>query len=348
MANPHWRQDLVNRVYMRDEKGHPQARTFSQGMEFVRANAQADNWFLHIETFDPHEPYFTYEKYRELYAQYRQEGVHFDWPPYREVKETPAEIAHVRAECAALHTMCDAYLGRVLDLMDELDLWKDTMLIVNTDHGFLLGEHDFWAKCHMPFYQEVANMPLFIWDPRSGKKGERRAALVQTIDLAPTVLDFFNVPRPADMQGQPLGTTVAKDTPVRAAGLFGIHGGHVNVTDGRYVYMRAPVRADNQPLYNYTLMPTHMRVFFSPEELRGMEPAAAFSFTKGYRTLRTPTTPWERPHKFGTLLYDVQNDPLEERPLKDPAVEKRMMGLLVEQLRTSDAPVEQFERLGLK
>ncbi len=42
--------------------------------------------------------------------------------------------------------MCDAHLGKVLDVMDELEMWDDTLLIVNTDHGFLLGEHDWWAK----------------------------------------------------------------------------------------------------------------------------------------------------------------------------------------------------------
>jgi arylsulfatase A-like enzyme len=52
---------------------------------------------------------------------------------------------------ASLLTMCDAMLGRVLDLFDEHDLWKDTMLIVNTDHGFLMGEHDWWAKVAMPY-----------------------------------------------------------------------------------------------------------------------------------------------------------------------------------------------------
>ncbi|MGC5376703.1 sulfatase-like hydrolase/transferase, partial [Salmonella enterica] len=76
-------------------------------------------------------------------------------------------------------SMCDRNLGRILDLMDEHDLWRDTMLIVGTDHGFLLGEHGWWAKNQMPYYNEVANNPLFIWDPRSGVKGERRQALVQ-------------------------------------------------------------------------------------------------------------------------------------------------------------------------
>ena len=51
---------------------------------------------------------------------------------------------------AALLSMCDKYLGKLLDKFDELDLWKDTMLIVNTDHGYLLGEHGWWSKIVMP------------------------------------------------------------------------------------------------------------------------------------------------------------------------------------------------------
>ena len=48
-------------------------------------------------------------------------------------------MEHVRYEYAALVSMCDAYLGKVLDFMDEHDMWKDTLLIVNTDHGYLSG-----------------------------------------------------------------------------------------------------------------------------------------------------------------------------------------------------------------
>ncbi|UUZ87340.1 hypothetical protein LJK88_21725 [Paenibacillus sp. P26] len=87
----------------------------------------------------------------------------------------------------------------------------------------------------MPFYNEIAHMPLFIWDPRSGKRNERRQSLVQTIDLAPTLLHYFGEDIPADMQGKVLQDTIDRDKPVRQAAIFGLHGGHVNVTDGRYV-----------------------------------------------------------------------------------------------------------------
>ena len=168
-----WRQDWINRSYMPDEADQPQPHVFRLGEEFIRRNAAADNWFLQIETFDPHEPFFTHEKYKELYP-HAYDGPHFDWPPYAPVTESPEMVEHMRYEYAALLSMCDHYLGKVLDLMDELDLWDDTMLIVNTDHGFLLGEHEWWAKMVQPMYNEIAHVPLLIWDPRSRIQGERR------------------------------------------------------------------------------------------------------------------------------------------------------------------------------
>ena len=120
-----------------------------------------------------------------------------DWPGYWPVPEDKKELSeHYRYVNAALMSMCDNYLGKILDAMDEYGLWDDTMLIVNTDHGFLLGEHDWWGKCRMPFYNEVAQTPLFIWDPRSGKQHERRQSLVQTIDLPATLLDYLPGSRP--------------------------------------------------------------------------------------------------------------------------------------------------------
>ncbi|MGJ5752788.1 sulfatase-like hydrolase/transferase [Streptomyces puniciscabiei] len=179
-------------------------------------------------------------------------------PDCKRILETDDQVAHARYEYAALLSMCDHSLGRVLDAMDEHGLWDDTLLIVDTDHGFLLGEKGWWGKTVQVWYDELVHLPLFVWDPRVPEAaGQRRRALVQTIDLAPTILDFFGVEPAADTQRLPL--PVADDTPVREAALFGIHGGHVNVTDGRYVYMRAPVSADNTPLEEHTLIPTHMR-----------------------------------------------------------------------------------------
>jgi arylsulfatase A-like enzyme len=346
------RQDWVNRQYIVEEEDFPQAVTFRLGLEFFRKNHAEDNWFLHLETFDPHEPYYVPQKYKDYYP-HLYEGPVFDWPPYHPVQETPEQVEHLIYQNAALVSMCDAYLGKVLDLMDELNLWDDTLLIVNTDHGFLLGEHGWWAKCVVPFYNEVAHMPLFVWDPRCQKQDERRSSLVQTVDLAPTLLEFFGIPIPEDMQGKPLLQVVAKDEPVRNAGLFGLFGAHVNVTDGRYVYMRGCASPDNQPLYEYTLMPTQHgdgRAFIPLEHLRELELSAPFPFSKGTPLLKIPSHGFHgmNPYPFGTLLFDLQNDPKQEHPLHDEAVEADMIQHLVRLMLESDAPEEQFTRLGLK
>lgn len=341
-----WRQDWINRSHMPTPAQQPQTQTISLGLEFMETNARADNWFLQIETFDPHEPYFSHQQYKDLYP-HDYDGPHFDWPPYSRVKETPEQVEHMRYEYAALLSMCDEQLGRVLDAFDRLDLWHDTMLIVCTDHGYLLGEHDWWAKNIQPWYDENAHIPLFIWDPRSGKAGERRTSLVQMIDFPATLLEYFGQPLPKEMQGLPLRDTIDRDEPVREAALFGIHGGHVNVTDGRHVYMRAPVRSDNRPLFEYTLMPSHMRSLFGPNELQDLELAPPFAFTKGCRTLKVEARPWLNPHEYGTLLFDLESDPRQEHPLDRPEVEELMIRHLVRLMKANDAPGDQFERLGL-
>ncbi|MFF2862759.1 sulfatase [Streptomyces rubiginosohelvolus] len=346
--NDLWRQDWVNRQYLDTEAKQPQTLTFDAGIEFLRTNHTEDDWFVQIETFDPHEPFFTQDHYKDLYP-HDYEGPHFDWPDYNRVTETDEQVSHARYEYAALLSMCDHSLGRVLDALDEHGLWDDTLLIVCTDHGYLLGEKGWWAKVVTPWYNELVHTPLFVHDPRRpDRDGTRDDSLVQTVDLAPTLLDFFGAEIPPDMQGRPLRETDDVQQP-RDSALFGMFGGHVNVTDGRYVYMRACHDGTNQPLYEHTLMPTRIRGRFTPEELSGLTLAEPFTFTKGVPTLRIPAhpSPLLGPQRFGTLLFDLAADPHQEKPITDDAVELRMLRLLVEGLRANDAPADQYARLGV-
>ena len=342
------RQDIINRRYMPTEAEHSQTLTVDAGLHFLQTNAAADRWLLQIELFDPHEPFFTNnDVYRARYP-HDYDGPVFDWPGYQKVAEPRGQVEHARYEYAALVSMCDRSLGRVLDAMDRHDLWTDTLLLVNTDHGFLLGEHGWWAKSVQPWFNELVHLPMFLWDPRTGGRDTRRGALAQTIDIAPTVLRFFGLEPPPDMQGSDLAPVLEDDRPTREGALFGIHGGHVNVTDGRYVYMRAPAHPSNGPLEDYTLMPTHMRSRFDVSELLSWEPAPPFSFTKGLRTMRIPVTAaFLNPWRHGTLLFDLHTDPGQEHPLADDEIELRMLRLLTRLMHGSDAPPSQFERLGI-
>ncbi len=345
IRNPRER-DRVNRKYISSEEQFPMPKTFAAGLEFMRRNLDADNWFLQLETFDPHEPYYLPPEYLKRF-DIDLEGFN-DWPPYRAVDNWDQNEIYRKLN-AALVAMCDDYMGRIIDFMDANDMWKDTMLIVNTDHGFLLGEHDCWAKCWAPFYNEIAHTPLFVWDPRCGVKGERRGSLVQTIDLPATVLGYFGIDLPQDMQGVDLEPVIKADRKIRNGALYGLHGGHVNCTDGRFVYMRGPASPDNKPLFNYTHMPAHMRVPFSLEEMRTMQWHEGFSFTKGTPVMQIAGAAFQgvRAANFGTMLFDLDRDPKQQNPLKDPEKETEMIELMVKLMRENNAPEEQYQRLGL-
>lgn len=343
------RQDWINRAQTKSEADFPQAQTVSRGLEFLERNHDATPWYLQLETFDPHEPFFVPQAYLDMY-DVDLKKMNVDWPDYDRAGPERREISeHFRRLNAAIISFCDAQLGRVLDAMDAHNLWDNTMLIVSTDHGFLLGEHDWWGKCRMPFFSEVSRIPLFIWDPRAKTAGARRQSLAQWTDLSATVLDFFEIDRPEAMTGTPLTESIANDATARESALFGMFGGYVNVTDGRYVYMRAPVTPDNTPLNEYTLMPTHMRESFTPDELRHAKLVEPLSFSKGCPVLQIPSRAgdWMTFQEYGTLLFDIEQDPAQAQPIRDEAIEQRMIELLREQMQLHDAPAEQYERLGI-
>ena len=181
-------------------------------------------------------------------------------------------------------------------------------------------------------------------------------ALAQTIDLAPTVLDYFDIPVPPDMQGRRLLDAMRGDDAIRSASLYGVMGGQVNVTDGRYVYMRGSATDDNGPLYEYTLMPTHMRSRFAPAELQDWQRSDGFGFTKDCKVMRIPTrtpkallsgdTPMGRGRR-STLLFDVQADPGQLEPVTSTEIEARMIRLMLLEMARNECPPEQYERLGL-
>lgn len=367
-------QDAINRTFYTEEEEMPLARTFAAGLDFLKRNHEEDNWFLQIECFDPHEPFFAAEKYRKLYED-SYTGKTCDWPPYHQVTEDDETKEHLKKQYAALLSMCDSYLGILLDAMDDYDMWKDTMLIVNTDHGYLLGEHGWWSKGCMPWYEELVHTPLFIHVPKFSKKdGTKCEKLTQTIDLPATILDYFGIQRPKDMQGKSVLSMFENGKPIREYALFGVHGGHVNICDGRYVYMKAPVDHENQPLYEYTLMPMHMRSLFGKGELEKAELVPPFSFTKNCPVLKIPkkngvadtdfadllmgsgnrekaryidNNSLTDAANFGDLLFDLREDPEELKPLDNPEEELRMAGLLIRAMRENEAPKEQFLRLGL-
>ena len=354
-AGSYQRHNMVNREFIRSEAEFPSVQCFARGFEFLAMNRSADNWMLQIETFDPHEPFHAPARFKEAFRT-GWSGPVRDWPRYGKVDELPEECEELRANYYATVALCDFLLGQLLDEFDANDMWRDTALIVTTDHGFLLGEHDFWAKNRMNLYEEIAHIPLFLHDPRKPRPGTRRSALTQTMDLAPTFLDLFGVAPPAETEGLSLLPLIEADRKLREGALFGYFGGAVNVTDGRFTYHRFPPDLRRQEIYQYTVMPTHIFEPFSPEELSAASLSPPFPFSKGVPLLKVPVTnrsPMYDVYGPGALLedetrlYDLVADPGQEHPLRDAAAEARLAALMRQLMVANDAPAEALARVGL-
>ena len=349
-------QYMINREFIRDYADFPSVKCFDGGFEFLDRNRDAQDWLLHVETFDPHEPFFAPDRFRADYpTSYR--GPVLDWPPYARVTEAPDECDELRANYCATVALWDHELGRLLDYMDQHAMWDDTALIVSTDHGFLLGEHDWWAKILMPCYNEVAHIPLFFHHPAmKHMEGTRCDALTQTIDIATTLLDCYGQVPPPENQGVSLLDTVQGKGPMREAVIYGVFGSAVNITDGRHTYFRYPRDLKAADLYQYTLMPTHMKERFSVAELADATLAPPMPFTKGVPLLKVPATPKSPVYNghgpggqqdTNTVLYDLVSDPAQMFPVSDAEIETRLAQQMLRLMRANDAPVESFSRLGL-
>ena len=349
---------MINRQFMPEEKDFCAPQLFALADDFLKFNHKSENWLLQLECFDPHEPFHAPSRFRERYkTQYK--GPILDWPIYDRVTETPEEIAELRANYSALVTMADEYFGRLLDLFDKYDLWSDTALVLTTDHGFLLGEHDWWAKNRMPVYDEIAHIPLMIYHPDFIQKGGSRIkAITQTTDIMPTLLDMAGINIPKDVTGYSLMPLFQSQKSNRDSVIFGYYGAAVNISDGRYSYFHYPTAAGAENLYEYTLMPTRMTTRFSIRDLVGATLFPSFAFTKGVPILRLKPKTDENDEPlevqgmnfadWQSQLFDLTEDPNQINPLDEPEIIRDLQEKIIRNMIRLDAPKESYARFGFE
>ena len=340
-------QHYCNRTRQTVQEEMPSVKTFAAGLEFLENHAQKDNWFVQIEAFDPHEPFYVPQKFRAMYGLPENETLY--WPRYGNVPEDrdyhdDLELCH--KEYAALISMCDESLGRVLDFMDEHDMWKDTALIVNTDHGFLLGEHEYLGKNFPPCYDELVHTPFFLHVPGAAEGGQCDA-LCSTVDLVPTLLDLFGCDKEpmGELDGKSILPVLKGEETPKDHVLFGLHGHYTCWTDGRIVYMKNAVN-DTQ-VYEYTMMPTNIRGYFSTEQLKHAELVNGGRVTNGLPCMKMPMNNYYLQLKAEDHLYDLSADPEEANDLIKTADVTELNRKLHDALADADAPEEEFRRLGI-
>jgi len=116
-------------------------------------------------------------------------------------------------------TFADAQVGVVLDALDRLDLWRDTVVVLAGDNGFHLGEHGGLLRKDTLF-EEALHVPLVVAAPGLARPGAVVRAPVELLDLYPTLVELAGVPAPAGLDGQSLAPLLANpDGPGRGAAL---------------------------------------------------------------------------------------------------------------------------------
>ncbi len=338
----------VNRKFHDPEKeeDYPTPRCFIEGIEFLKNNHLEDNWHLHLEVFDPHEPFVCPKKYLDMYDDVWDNRYHFDWPPYAPVTEEAEAVEHARKRYAAVLTMADVWLGKLLDKMDELDLWKDTVVVLTTDHGHLLGEHGYWAKNYMFDYQELVHIPLVVCTPETAFCGRRISALTAAVDMMPTLMELHGASIPENVQGRSLLHLLKKDEAHHDAVLYGYFGKDINMYDGRYTYCRQPV--EDSAVYHHTAMPRAFSDFVKRDKLAAAETGVFLKSCHGIPHYRIKTKSHKHMHAPNfNPIYDISVDPGQKNPIRDAPLEWMLEKKLRELLKRYDAPECQYERTGL-
>jgi arylsulfatase A-like enzyme len=189
----------TNRYWYREEDRFP-PRTARLAVEWLEENYRHEPFFLWVDFFDPHEPWDPPEYMVRRYdAEYS--GTPMFHPNYGKASDyTPAELRNLRAHYCAEAELVDRWVGRVLQKIDDLGLWENSIVVFTTDHGMSLGEHNRTGKSNInqgddrfwPIYPEVAHIPFMVSAP--GVEGGREMdSLVQPPDILPTLLDLAGI-----------------------------------------------------------------------------------------------------------------------------------------------------------
>jgi arylsulfatase A-like enzyme len=183
------------------------AQVMQESARWLEQNRDAERFFLTVESFDPHEPWFVPEHYRRRYDPL--DGPEQVLSPYSEIPDLEPELVRrTRANYAGLVTMCDRWLGHLLETLRAQGRLDDTLVVVASDHGHTLWERrGYIGKRGYPSDPEVYDVPLLIRHPAGLGAGTTCDAWVQHHDVAATLLEAAGVPPPQPLAGRSVWRT---------------------------------------------------------------------------------------------------------------------------------------------
>lgn len=197
-----------------DGSNQPDHMAASKTIELLRKKKD-ESFVLAVGFVRPHYPMVAPTKY---FAGYRHEDVRMperrrgDWDDIPEagipkftsassgLDKYPENQKRMWTAYYGSISFMDAQLGRVLDELDRLGLRENTAIVFTSDHGYHLGEHDFWQKANL--HEEVTRVPLIVSAP--GYEPGTSDAIVELADIYPTVVDLAGFKPPEECHGRSL------------------------------------------------------------------------------------------------------------------------------------------------
>ncbi len=179
-------------------------------------------FFLSVGLLKPHLPFTAPKKYWDMYD--RADFYHIDHPDrpvnapeiafhnwqelrgYTDIPDsgplTPDQAAELRHGYYACVSYIDAQVGRVMEALEKRDMLKNTIVVFWGDHGFHLGEKNLW--CKSTNFELSAHAPLIILAPDIREKAQVSDAIVQSLDIYPTIVDLAGMEGPESLSGKSL------------------------------------------------------------------------------------------------------------------------------------------------
>ena len=252
------------------------------GLALLDAAPKDKPWFLQVNFNGPHDPWDITASMEK-----RWRGIRFP-QPNRCDELTPAVHELVRQNYAAMIENIDRRIGSLIDKVKQRGELDRTLIVVSSDHGEMLGDHNLWAKRHP--YQGSVGVPLVVWglDVARGAVNRQPAT---TLDLTATFLDYAGIPRPDVMDSRSLRPVLrGREQTIRSEALSGMDGWRL-VMQGRYKYVKGWRESpklfdlDDDPLENRNLAGELPRVAGELDRLLSarafmwgrLQPAADFS-----------------------------------------------------------------------
>ncbi len=177
-------------------------------------------FFLYIHYWGCHTPYRPPAPYRDMFSHDRYSKKHKAVPisalntddkmfdgkgriPYVLAENNITDMHYYIAQYDGVISYVDSQIGRLMGALKRLKLDNDTMIILISDHGEMLGEHNMYFY-HTGGYEENIRVPLIIRLPELFPRGENVFTQVSLIDIAPTIFEIIGLTKPSYMQGESL------------------------------------------------------------------------------------------------------------------------------------------------